>query len=1156
MNTSTRVRCPKCNYLNRQEADRCASCGLPLWQTCPTCGYRRPWHVEQCPRCRQREVREDDLFLRLFQEPAPKRLRNRYTIQRELSRGRARAVYLARDDARDGAPVAIKEFSDQSLLASEERRLALETFQQTVARWAALDHPALPRILEAFSRQRRHYLVMEYISGRSLEQILDDATLVLREETAVNWVVQLCDLLAYLHGQDPPLVFADLKPSHLLVEPSGRLRAVGWNLDHLFLPWEGRDPRNLGTPGYAAPEQREGIATPASDVYAAGRILYALLTRQHLKAGQRLRPLRRVNPAISPQVEDAVARACRADVRSRTPSAAAFRRALVEGRPVEPAAQPAPPEELTPYRFSPTQSARNLAELVHLCQHDWERGRRQFFAGEISRWLQVQAEQLRRSLQTSQAERLALLADSAERARRETASLSPMEQDAAFARWLASTGHVIGKPTLQASTRYLKLGTIPVDRKLKVRFRIHNAGTAYLFGHVRSEVPWLRPVDPEFGCAPDQSAEVALLVLGDRLPPQGERNPQALRVESNAGRLWIGAQAMPPAGQLEVAPLELDFGTVDAGQGEAIAAIRVANPGGQPIRGQARATLPWLRVDPDRFRCLPGQTMELRVRLDTAKASPGARVQPDAILVDSDAGQASVTVRWNLERPRLAVAPTALAFGSLARGDAGEAILQVRNEGTGRLVGKVVLHAPGLEASPSTFACGTGETAEVRLRLETADLPLGRTDVAEALEVVSNGGRRTLPLRVEVQGAVLEVAQPWLPFGAGFPGDVLERTLSLANRGALPLEGRAQPLVEWLQVEPEAFAVPPGGMATLRVWARTSEFDHGVSLSEPQALRVESNGGSAVLGADITLLVPELHVSPEAVDFGPVPRTETAERRVVVANRGTGVLEWQASTQETWLEITPQAGTLGPGREEAVVLRAYPLGLPAEAASARGTVQIASNGGQVFVEAAVSVASPLLFLGTTELDLGTSENYAPLEETLRIFNRGTGTLRGQALPQAPWLQVEPAEFTCEMGMNLPLRITVDPVGLPPEAEHEGTLLLQTNGGEEEVDVRFRVRARPVLTVEPDVLTLQPDPEAGLLIGEVRIHNAGFGVMDVRVQCDSPWVRVTRISYRVRRGRPVRMRVELSPDAPPEGEASLTILADGQEVRVALRWPAP
>ena len=1156
MSTPARVRCPKCNYPNHAEADRCASCGLPLWQTCPTCGRRRPWHVEQCPYCRQREAREDDLFLRLFQEPTPKRLRDRYVIQRELSRGRARAVYLASDEARGGALVAIKAFSDQSLLTAEERRLAVETFQQTVARWAALDHPALPRILEAFSRGRQHYLVMEHVSGRSLEEILDDASLVLREETAVNWIVQLCDLLAYLHSQEPPLLFANLKPSHLLVEASGRLRAVGWNLDSLFLPWEGRDPRTLGTPGYAAPEQQGGTATPASDVYAAGRILYALLTRQHLAPGQRLRPLRQVNPSISPQTEEAVARACRADVRSRTPSAAAFRRALLEGRQALVAESPAPLEELVPYRFSPTQSARDLADLVRLCQGDWERGRRQFFAGEISRWLQAQAEQLRRSLQMAQAERLALLADSADRARRETSALSPMEQDVAFARWLASTGYVVGKPVLQASTQYLRLGTVPVDRKLKASFHIHNAGNAYLFGRVTSEVPWLRPVDAEFGCAPDQSVKVSLLVLGDRLPPQGERNPQALRVESNAGRLWIGAQAAPPEGQLVVTPQELDFGTLDASQKEATAVIRLANSGGQPVQGQVRATLPWLQVEPSRFLCLPGQTTEVRVRLDVARASPGARVQPGAILLDSDAGQASVAIRWTLEQPQLAVSPPALHFGSLPRGRDGELAVQVRNVGTGRLVGKVVCHVAGLEASPGTFACQGGEAVEVRVRLATEGLPLGRTDVPDALEVISNGGRKGLPLRVEVQGALLAVELPWLSFGVATPGDAPELALPVANRGALPLEGRAQPLVEWLQVEPEAFTVPPGVTLSLRVLAQTAGFDQGAILSEPQALRLETSGGHVTLGAGLTLLVPELHVSPAVVDFGPVLRTEVAERKVTIANRGTGVLEWQASTQETWLEVAPQAGTLGPGREEEVTVRAYPLGLPAEATSARGTVQIGSNGGQVFLEAAMSVASPLLFLGMTDLDLGTSDNYAPLEETLRLFNRGTGTLRGQAVSQVPWLSVEPVEFICETGMNVPLRLAVDPVGLPPEVEHTGTLLLRTTGGEEEVTVRFRVRARPILTVEPATLDLQPDPETGGLAGEVLVRNEGFGVLDVHVQCDTPWLQVPRSSYRVRRGRPVHVRLELSQDAPPEGETLLALSADGQQEEVRIRWRAP
>lgn len=1154
MSTLARVRCPKCNYPNRAEEDRCVSCGLPLWQTCPTCGHRRPWHVEQCPHCQKREVREDDLFLRLFQEPTPQRLRDRYEIQGELSRGRARAVYLARDEARGSALVVIKAFSDQSLLTGEERRLALETFQQTVSRWAALDHPALPRILEVFSRGRQHYLVMEHVAGRSLEEILDDASLVLREETAVNWIVQLCDLLTYLHGQDPPLLFANLKPSHLLVEASGRLRAVGWNLDSLFLPWEGRDPRTLGTPGYAAPEQQEGTATPASDVYAAGRILYALLTRQHLAPGQRLRPLRQGNPAISPQVEDAVARACRADVRSRIPSAAAFRRALLEGRQGPVAEAPAPLEELVPYRFSPTQSARDLADLARLCQRDWERGKRQFFAGEISRWLQAQAEQLRRSLQTAQAERLALLADSADRARRETSALSPTEQDVAFARWLASTGCVPGKPVLQASTRYLRLGTVPVDRKLKARFHIRNAGDAYLFGRITSEVPWLRPVDKEFGCAPDQSVKVSLLVLGDHLPPQGERNPQALRVESNAGRLWIGAQAAPPGGQLVVTPQELDFGTLDASQREATATLRLANPGGQPVRGRVRTTLPWLQAEPSPFLCLPGQATEVRVRLDAAKASPGTRVQPGAILVDSDAGQASVAIRWTLERPQISVSPSALHFGPLPRGEVGELVLRVRNEGTGRLVGKVVCHVPGLEAWPATFACQGGEGAEVRVRLASEGLPLGRTDVPDALEVLSNGGRKVLHLRAEVQGALLQVDLPWLSFGVASPGDAPELALPVANRGALPLEGRAHPLVTWLLVEPEAFAIPPGGTLTLRVQAQTTEFDRGAILSEPQALRLETSGGHVTLGAGLTLLVPELHVSPAVVDFGPVLRTETAERKVTIANRGTGVLEWQASTQETWLEVSPQGGTLGPGREEEVTVRAYPLGLPAEALGARGTVQIGSNGGQVFLEAAMSVAAPLLFLGATEVDLGISTNYAPLAETLRLFNRGTGTLRGQAVPQAPWLSVEPTEFACETGKNIPLRLSVDPIGLPPEVEHRGSLFLRTNGGEEEVSVRFRVQARPILRAEPGALDLRPDPETGDFSGEVLLQNEGFGVLDVCLQCDSPWVRVPRSSYRVRRGRPVHVRLGLSPDAPPEGEARLTLSAEPeQKGEIALRW---
>lgn len=1148
MPASTRIRCPKCNYPNRSDSERCASCGLPLFQTCPTCGTRRPWHVQDCPRC-HREADDGDLFLRLFREPPPKTLRDRYAIQQELARGRATAVYLAKDLAQDGEAVVVKAFSEQNLLTSEERSLAADTFHQTVARWAALDHPAPPRILGTFAQTRHHYLVMEHVPGHSLEVLIQDPAYIIREETALNWMVQLCDLLTYLHGQDPPLVFADLKPGHLMMEPSGKLRALGWNLDRLFLPWEGRDPRHLGTPGYEAPEQRKGMATPASDVHAAGRILYALLTRQLLVPGKRLRPLRQVSPSVSPQTERAVVEACRPDPKSRTPTAAAFKKALLEGREVAPAEALAPPEELVAYRFSTTQRARNLEELVRLCQRDWEQARRQFFAREVSRWLKAQAEQLRRSLQAQEAERLAHLADSADRARQETAQAAPVAQDIAFARWLQSTGYVVGRPAMQVSTRYLKLGTVPPDRKLKVSFEVQNTGNVYLMGRLTSQVPWLRPLDADFGCPPDGSVRLSLLVLGDRLPPQGERNPQVLLLESNAGRLWIGAQAAPPKGELTVSPQELDFGTVGPGQEEAVAAFRVTNPGGQAVQAQVRTAVPWLTVTPERFTCPRQGSLEVQVRLEAAHVPAGARVEPNALLIDSDAGQASLSARWDLQRPVLEVSPSALQFGAVAQGTASVVILHVANRGTGRLVGKAMPRSLALSVSPETFACEPGEVVDVRVCLATEELPLGRTGLKEAVQVVSNGGQKALPMNVEVQGAHLEVDPPWLHFGAILPGDTCDLTLHVSNRGVLPLVGRAVPLVAWLRAEPGEFRVASGETSELRVWTETGGFDRGVTLSEPQALQVVSNGGDAVLGAGITLLVPELAVSPTSVDFGPVAREETGERRLTIANRGTGVLEWQAITGETWLEVVPERGTLGPNRQEEITLRAYPLGLPLEARSGHGTLQVASNGGHVFVEVTLSVAVPRLFLGTPNLDLGTSDNYAPLHERVQLFNRGTGTLRGKVVSSVPWMVVEPAEFACETGMSTSLSIAVNPVGLPPDVEHVGVLVLESNGGSEQATVRFRVAAHPCLEVQPGEVHLQPDGETGQLAGEVRIRNAGFGVMDVSIRANVPWLSVPRASYRVRRGRPVRVPLTTAPEAPATGRATLAVATESERVEI-------
>ncbi|NLE77917.1 MAG: hypothetical protein GX605_14350, partial [Chloroflexi bacterium] len=584
--------------------------------------------------------------------------------------------------------------------------------------------------------------------------------------------------------------------------------------------------------------------------------------------------------------------------------------------------------------------------------------------------------------------------------------------------------------------------------------------------------------------------------------------------------------------------------------------LRVANPGGQPLQGQVSSPLPFLRVTPTRFVCPPRGALDLQARLDVDKAPTGAHEEPAGLLIDSDAGQSQLAVRWSIERPLMEVSPTSLRWGAVAKGDRLETALQVRNSGSGRLVGKAQSTLPYLQATPELFSCDGGQSVELRVTLSTADLPLGLTSVADALQLRTNGGSRAVPLRVEMQGAVLGVETPWLYFGAVPPGDVADATVRVSNRGVLPLEGWLAPLVDWLQVAEPRFAVEPGQATDLRVAAVTDDFDRGMTISEAQAVRLESNGGQATLGAGITLLMPELAVDAQSIDLGLVARDQTAESILVVQNRGTGVLEWAVHTGETWLEMEPAQGVLGPGREETVILRAYPLGLPAEAEEAQGVVQVASNGGRVFVQVAVGIASPRLFLETLDLDLGLSMNYAPLSEQLNVFNRGTGRLEGQVEWEAGWLQVEPAHFVCETGMGVGLRLLAEPVGLPPDVPQEAVLRLHSNGGDEQVRLRLQVEARPLLEVTPLELTLRPDPQTGVLGGQVELRNLGYGLLDVQMIGGLPWLAAPRTSYQVRRGRVVRVPLQAAPDVAGPLEGWLTFSGGEQEVRVLVRLPAP
>ena len=119
----------------------------------------------------------------------------------------------------------------------------------------------------------------------------------------LDWALQLCDVLEYLHGQNPPIIFRDLKPANIILRPDGRLELVDFGIAKLFAP--GQQGTLIGTPGYAAMEQYQGLADPRSDIYGLGVTLYFLLTGRdpQQNAPFSFPPATSINPKVSQGME-------------------------------------------------------------------------------------------------------------------------------------------------------------------------------------------------------------------------------------------------------------------------------------------------------------------------------------------------------------------------------------------------------------------------------------------------------------------------------------------------------------------------------------------------------------------------------------------------------------------------------------------------------------------------------------------------------------------------------------------------------------------------------------------------------------------------------------------------------------------------------------
>lgn len=260
-------------------------------------------------------------------------LQERYLVLALHGAGGMSSVYRARDLHFPNVTktVAVKEMINMATDPAMHEMI-VRNFEREADLLATLSHPAIPRIYDYFTHESSSYLVMEFIDGKDLEAVLREIEEFLPEDQVVNWAVELCDVLNYLHNHKPqPVIFRDVKPSNIMVDDHGSIRLIDFGIARVFQP--GQKGTMIGTDGYAPPEQYRGEASPAGDMYALGATLHHLLTRRDPRAEPPFsfsdRPIRDINERVSPELESAINASLSYDPADRFPSAEAMKSALM-----------------------------------------------------------------------------------------------------------------------------------------------------------------------------------------------------------------------------------------------------------------------------------------------------------------------------------------------------------------------------------------------------------------------------------------------------------------------------------------------------------------------------------------------------------------------------------------------------------------------------------------------------------------------------------------------------------------------------------------------------------------------------------------------------------------------------------------------------------
>ncbi len=232
----------------------------------------------------------------------------KYEIISKIGEGGMSIVWLARDK-RLSKLWAVKEIKKKT--RDRNNTVVVQSLITEANLMKRLDHSALPRVVDIIEDESELYVVMDYIEGDSLAVVMKRTKRPMSQEDVIDWGIQLCDVLLYLHSCIPPVIYRDMKPSNIILREDNTIKLIDFGIAREYKTYRSSDTVNLGTRGYAAPEQFQNDAQSdaRTDIFSLGVTLYHLVTGHSPNQEPfELLPIRQWNPELSEGLERIIIR--------------------------------------------------------------------------------------------------------------------------------------------------------------------------------------------------------------------------------------------------------------------------------------------------------------------------------------------------------------------------------------------------------------------------------------------------------------------------------------------------------------------------------------------------------------------------------------------------------------------------------------------------------------------------------------------------------------------------------------------------------------------------------------------------------------------------------------------------------------------------------